>query len=238
MLILISCRLPPEYSNHEQLTQVYDLLAQANFICQKSVALGFHESYFLYLIGVDPNLNSSLAYLPTRFLLLRAAFNACSNGGAVGDIEMAFLCAIHERANSKDLQIHEKQRAFFELWWNNPEFIVPRLKNSMIKTLAYVQKDINSFINKNSFKLGKEKLRHLKIVVRLINPVVLAPLTHTLAKPAFKLAFTRDKGQRVCIEQQAFSDIMAKLRNMECAAAIGEMFDKLGVTDVLMDGTS
>jgi len=176
-----------------------------------------------------------MGYLHTRFLLLQCALSACNTGGVVSDVENAFLAAIVERAHSTDLTVHTKQREFFELWWTNPTFKVQCLRPVQRSRLANAQKDILAFINKNRFKWDKGKLRAMKIVAKLLMPTLSVVNSRQLSNPAFKLSFGRGKDLREYINDRVFNEIVVKLKDMACVQAVGEMFDKLGVSEALAD---
>ena len=214
---------------------VFPTLKQTQFLCRKQGTLTIHESYFLVYIGADPDLNPLLTYYPTRVLLLKIAMNAVDNNGQITDIETAFLDAIRERAYSTDASTHQKQQAFFEMWWSNPDFQVAQLRANHKPRLAAVQRDINSYMKRSS--LDKSILRNLEIVAKLIQPTVLPTHSRAMLNPAFRLGFNRGKDERVYMDNQDFEAMMSKFKDsMVYLGRVGEMFDKLGVTEILMDG--
>lgn len=192
----------------------------------------------MYLLAIDPDMNPSMAYFPTRFVLLQIAINAVENNGNISDTEISFLAAIQEHALSTDMSMHDKQRAFFELWWSTPEFTVPTLAKHQMTRLTAIHKEIVGYIDRQGSNkdFDKTKLRHLEIVARLLKPQLLIPNSSSTTNPAFKLSFGRGSQQRNQIEKQVFNNIAASLKDLRYVDRVGEMFDKLGVSDFLCDG--
>jgi hypothetical protein len=175
------------------------------FLCGKQGAMDFQESYFLYLTGVDPDLNLTMAAIHKRFLLVQLTLVACNKNGVLGEVENAFLAAIHERAHSTDLTAHTKQLEFFQIWYNNPDFKVQCLHPLYRTRLTNLSKKISAYMIKNRWKMENGKLRAMKVMAKLLSPTLTLTNSRQLCNSAINLAFGSGKDARQFIDEKAFN---------------------------------